>query len=195
MSADSPTSAPVRVAPVPSLTDTSTPGKTPAPTQTLAPTERPAPLDPTASRNANLRAGPGTNYPTLGSVRAGQPLTIVATNSAGDWHLLANDAWIAASLVSDAPAGLPVAINIPPPPASPTAPPARSAPVIAVPPRGLPGANDSNCDCSANLYNCNDFIYSAFDAQACYLRCMELVGRDIHDLDRDHDGSACEWEY
>lgn len=76
----------------------------------------------------------------------------------------------------------------PPPPPAPTAAPVRAAPAIV-----LPSAASSSCDCSDNLYNCADFV--AFDAQSCYLRCMELTGRDVHDLDRDHDGSACEWEY
>jgi hypothetical protein len=24
---------------------------------------------------------------------------------------------------------------------------------------------------------------------------MDLVGFDVHDMDRDNDGSACEWDY
>jgi hypothetical protein len=57
----------------------------------------------------------------------------------------------------------------------------------------LPDAASSSCDCSANIYNCADF--EPFDAQSCYLRCLQLAGRDVHDLDGDNDGSACEWEY
>jgi len=42
-----------------------------------------------ASSNANLRQGPGTNYPVVGGVKAGAPLEIVAKNEAGDWYQLA----------------------------------------------------------------------------------------------------------
>ena len=53
---------------------------------------------------ANLRAGPGTDHAILGATRPGELLTIVATNSASDWLQLANGSWIAATLVSRAPA-------------------------------------------------------------------------------------------
>jgi len=45
--------------------------------------------------------------------------------------------------------------------------------------------------CSANVYNCADFSTHS-EAQGVYERCLEKVGRDIHDLDRDDDGVACE---
>jgi len=47
------------------------------------------------------------------------------------------------------------------------------------------------CDCSGNIYNCSDFATRA-DAQACYEYCMSLGVGDIHRLDGDNDGSACE---
>jgi hypothetical protein len=53
----------------------------------------------TVIRNANLRAGPGTTNAIVGSARKGTPLTIVATNPAGDWYQLDTGAWIAAFLV------------------------------------------------------------------------------------------------
>lgn len=47
------------------------------------------------------------------------------------------------------------------------------------------------CSCSSDQYNCGDFsTWSA--AQACYDYCMSTVGRDVHGLDRDKDGCACE---
>lgn len=43
--------------------------------------------------------------------------------------------------------------------------------------------------CSYNAYNCVDFVTSS-EAQAV----MEYCGKDdIHQLDRDKDGLACEW--
>jgi len=52
-------------------------------------------------------------------------------------------------------------------------------------------ASGSDCDCSRNLYNCSDFKTQA-RAQECYEHCMKVRGKDIHKLDRDGDGSACE---
>jgi micrococcal nuclease len=47
------------------------------------------------------------------------------------------------------------------------------------------------CDCSYNRYNCSDFGTHA-EAQACYEYCMQLRGFDVHHLDGDDDGEACE---
>ncbi|MGQ9555565.1 MAG: excalibur calcium-binding domain-containing protein [Anaerolineae bacterium] len=47
------------------------------------------------------------------------------------------------------------------------------------------------CSCSGDLYNCKDFG-SADDAQTCYEYCKARVGYDVHKLDRDNDGIACE---
>lgn len=46
-------------------------------------------------------------------------------------------------------------------------------------------------DCSTNRYNCSDFKAQA-QAQSCYDHCMQVVGRDVHKLDRDKDGRVCE---
>jgi len=53
----------------------------------------------TVTRNANLRAGPGTTYAVRGSARAGSPVRIVDTTTAGDWYELDSGQWIAAFLV------------------------------------------------------------------------------------------------
>ncbi len=45
--------------------------------------------------------------------------------------------------------------------------------------------------CVANIYNCSDFEIHE-EAQGAYETCMEQVGTDVHDLDRDNDGIACE---
>ena len=65
----------------------------------------------------------------------------------------------------------------------------RSAPTIPA----LPDASLSDCPCDqGDTLNCRDF--APFDAQSCHLRCLQLVGQDVHGLDRDSDGNACEWE-
>jgi len=45
--------------------------------------------------------------------------------------------------------------------------------------------------CSSNVYNCSDFSTHA-EAQNVYEYCLEKVGKDVHRLDGDDDGSACE---
>lgn len=45
--------------------------------------------------------------------------------------------------------------------------------------------------CSHNAYNCADFDSQA-EAQAVFDYCMDRVGFDVHQLDRDNDGEACE---
>ena len=47
------------------------------------------------------------------------------------------------------------------------------------------------CSCAGNIYNCSDFSTHA-QAQACYEYCKALGYGDIHRLDRDKDGLACE---
>ena len=48
------------------------------------------------------------------------------------------------------------------------------------------------CECSYNAYDCRNFI-SQGSAQACYQFCLAAVGYDVHVLDADADGIACEW--
>jgi len=81
-----------------------------------------------ANNNANLRGGPGTNYPIVGSTQTGQLLVIAARNADGTWLQLDSGAWIAAFLVDNAPAAgdIPVAEEMPAPPAQPTPTPASS---------------------------------------------------------------------
>lgn len=77
------------------------------------------PAGPTTNRDANLRAGPGTEYAVIGGTRSGDILQIVGKNSDGTWYKLNNDAWIAASLVNNPPTDLAV-VSAPPPPATAT---------------------------------------------------------------------------
>lgn len=47
------------------------------------------------------------------------------------------------------------------------------------------------CDCSYDRYNCSDFA-TQVEAQACYEYCLGQGAGDIHRLDWDNDGIACE---
>jgi endonuclease YncB( thermonuclease family) len=52
-------------------------------------------------------------------------------------------------------------------------------------------SSEAICSCSSDLYNCEDFNTQA-DAQACYDYCVEEDMGDIHGLDENSDGVACE---
>jgi len=54
-----------------------------------------------------------------------------------------------------------------------------------------PALTSGCCDCSGNLYNCSDFK-THDEAQACYEHCLSLTGKDVHRLDGNGDGEACE---
>jgi hypothetical protein len=103
---------------MPADTPTSPPTATPAPTATPIPTSTPAPSAtpaPAAARNANLRAGPGTDYPVVGQVTSGQLVEVRACNPEHTWYQLGAGQWILADFVQHAP-DVPVADIIPTPP-------------------------------------------------------------------------------
>lgn len=89
----------------------------------------------------NIRGGPGTDYPVVGSAGAGESFPIVGVNAAGDWWQIAFDgdpAWVYGPLVTAEGAdGVPVAQAPPTPTRPPTATPrpgggdARAAPAPA----------------------------------------------------------------
>ena len=47
------------------------------------------------------------------------------------------------------------------------------------------------CSCTNDKFDCKDFS-SQHRAQACYNYCVSLGVGDIHALDNDNDGKACE---
>ena len=96
-----------------------------APVTPLAATPLAAATSGTANRNANLRAGPGTTYAIVGTVRSGQLLNLIGRTADGSWVQIEGGAWIAAFLVNGA--TQPVA-------PSPTAP----GPTLPVPPVATP---------------------------------------------------------
>jgi hypothetical protein len=99
--------------------------------EVVAPTPTPAPVDvSTVITNANLRSGPGLNFPVIGGLLAGRTVDIVGQNAAGTWYLLSDGSWIAAFLIANPPLNIPV-VESPQPPA-PTPEP-ETAPVIPEP--------------------------------------------------------------
>ena len=136
-------------------------------------------------QNANIRSGPGTDYPIISSASASEQIDVVGRTAAGDWLKLAGQGWIFADLVDNVPSDLP---TIAPPalPPAPTPIPARSEPVALPTAPGAPV-----CQCSGDAYNCGDFG-SWRAAQDCFEYCVQSVGYDVHGLDGDNNGVACE---
>ncbi len=70
---------------------------------TAAPTAAPVETRLTASQNVNVRSGPGTAYPAIGRLTAGQSFTVTGRNDAGDWvkfDFNGRDGWVTFALVS-----------------------------------------------------------------------------------------------
>ncbi len=55
-----------------------------------------------------------------------------------------------------------------------------------------PPPDEPPCDCSGgDILNCEDFPCQSL-AQACLEYCLKATGLDVHGLDHDQDGTACE---
>lgn len=120
----------------------------------------------TAVNNMNLRGGPGTNYPIVGTLAAGQTVRAEARN--GDWLYLANGMWVAGWLVS-------VQGNV-------SSLPTRAAPAAPAQPAVLtttPGVSG----CPGLNYKCSQLTCD--QAYAC-------LAAGNRSLDRDRDGVPCE---
>lgn len=121
----------------------------PEPTVMAEPTVMPEPTEePTATEETpgepravvtndtlNIRSGPGTGYPIVGSLKRGDEVTVTGRNKTGTWLAITTDGglegWVYAEYtsVNTAVESLPVA-QAPPPPASPT--PAAPKPTLSV---------------------------------------------------------------
>lgn len=75
---------------------------TPTPQPTQAPTAA------SAATAANLRSGPGLDYPIVAGATQGQALVIVGRSADSVWYQLQDGNWVFAQLVSNPPANLPV---------------------------------------------------------------------------------------
>lgn len=89
------------------------------------------PTQGTVLQGANLRGGPGTGHPIVGSARVGQVVKIIACNQDCSWYQLETNAWIAAFLVERETNDPSPAEPLPPADATP-APTASAAPSMQV---------------------------------------------------------------
>jgi uncharacterized protein YraI len=137
-------------------------GTTPSTATTvLLPTATAIPpaVQPSVTVNANLRSGPGTDFPILGGTITGQPINIVARNEAGDWFLLDNGGWVFANLVANAPNIASVPVFNPNQPAAPTAPVTATAPITATAPVTGPAPVTPTTPTTSPVLGVRDFLY------------------------------------
>jgi hypothetical protein len=131
----------------------------------------------------NVRSGPGTNYPRLGSITTGQSFEILGKNAAGTWLQFVYDgdpAWVIADNVSVS--GdlntVEVAQNIPAPP--PTARPRPTSPPPPPQPTAVPAPQypfqlvTSNVQCRPNAG------YTYFDGYVRYRSNAPRNGVCVH---------------
>lgn len=124
-------------------TPTVTPTVTPSPTETVVPTSGPTrvPVVRVILNLANLRRGPGIAFTTIGSVRSGDTLQVLAWNDddQNPWYLVLTDeqrlGWVSADVVEADTAleAVPVAATLPATPFfTATPPPPTLTPVVIV---------------------------------------------------------------
>ncbi len=102
----------------------------PTPTPLLPPTPFVCRATPSANVNVNVRTGPATNYPAIGSLFVGTYLDVIGRNAEGTWwvvNLGGRQGWVSGSVVrTEGPCGG-LAVIVPPP--SPTPAPTSTAEV------------------------------------------------------------------
>ncbi len=135
----------------------------------------------TARVNAVIRTGPDDNFPVTGLVRAGKSVDVVGISQDGAWLQLANNRWIAASMLEGALIGQsrvttpsaprPIPTQTPPPRVQSRRSCHPSYPTVCIPP---PPPD----------LDCRDIPYRRFP----------VVGSDPHWFDGDSDGIGCEWD-
>jgi hypothetical protein len=141
------TAQPIQATAEAAATAANQPTQAPAATTepTAAPTEAPKETKLTATQNVNVRSGPGTAYPAVGRLAAGDSFVVTGRSDAGDWvkfDFNGKDGWATAALVEVAgdlnavaiaeapalPTPRPQPTARPRPPAQPTNPPAPTSP-------------------------------------------------------------------
>ena len=184
--------------PQPTATNTPLPTATRTPRPTSTPTAVPDAV--VTGETLNMRAGPDTVYHVVGALNRGDELVITGVNADRTWIRVragGQQGWVLAELcvvnlvlgsvaVADVPA--PTAAPLPTSPPAPTTAPQPTSPPA---PPTEPPAPAAVCDCSGDIYNCSNFT-THNQAQACYNYCVSIGRGDIHGLDGDNDGSACE---
>lgn len=71
--------------------------------------------------------------------------------------------------------------------------PALTQGIVTASPLATPFPKVPGCQCTANVYSCQDFpLPNGEGAQGCFEYCVQLGFGDIHDLDRNSNNLVCE---
>ena len=180
-----------------------------ASTVTPAPTITPSPLTPnfaipsvtgpTANSASPIYSAPDLTSAVVGQVAVGEQVTIIGWYTEGTWYLLANGFWIPGGAVDNAPLSLPLVFPTPtftpsPTPTTTPTPLPTETPVAADTPTPTPTSLEQPvCDCSGDTYDCLGNIFAnRAESQRCFEYCFRKTGLDIHLLDPNLNGLACE---
>lgn len=120
----------------------------------------------------NVRMGPGLEHGARKSIPKGTCVELIGRNKTADW-VQQKDGWMYANMLD-------IQGRVDSLPVTDTS--TSSVPVVT---------QQYSCSCSGNIFNCSDFSTQA-SAQRCYATCIQLGYGDIHWLDDDNDGIACE---
>lgn len=162
--AQAPTATPTATAtptitPTPAPSATATPTYTPLPTLTASATATATPIPLTlrvVPTSINFRAGPGTSYPVLTTLQAGDTVTVIAISGDGAWYNVRTAAgkigWLGASVVEvvggSGENDVPVAVTVPAPPTPTNTPrPPNPTPVPNPPPTNPPPPSSNGGCC------------------------------------------------
>ena len=119
--------------PVATINVTATPTATTVPPEDGDTTDSPGAAQIVTARTINVRGGPGTNYPVVAALQAGESAPILGQNETGDWWQIQVDdtqGWVLSTIVTAENAGNVPVVATPPAPAV-TATPVPTATVAA----------------------------------------------------------------
>lgn len=126
-------------------------------------------------------------------------LDIVARDTTGNWYLLLNGLWVRAETIPNPPSQLPLVVpTVTPTPTNTGVPTPTDEPPAPTPAPPTPTPTPTSldfpvCDCTPETYACvTHFFRVRAEAQACFEYCFRITGRDVHNLDGDGNGRACE---
>jgi len=162
--AESATSAPAPTDTVPA--DTPTPSVTPAPVLTLL-------------QSANVRGGPGVNYPVIGGLQGGKSMPAIGRDSAGYWYVISygsGQGWVSSQVASYSGDTSSLAVVKAPPPPPPTAVPPTPVPPTAVPPTNPPAPSAHGMLGSLTL--CDSRTTYAAGERICFTEKIYNAGKD-----------------
>ena len=162
-------------------------------------TPTPQPVGPIANTASPLYSGPSLDSIIVGQTSVGEQLTVIGYYTEGEWYLLGNGHWLPGAVVDNAPLALPLVFPTmtPVPSSTPTATftPLPTATLVGSP-TPTPTATSLDepvCDCSGDTLDCLGNIFAnRAEAQQCFEYCFRQTGRDIHLLDPNLNGMACE---